>query len=303
MSPRPRPRPAAGAALLLACTFDAGGVGAQPDDMSSGTSSTSTGTGAPISTTTTAAAPTTSAAPETTEAAVTTAPATTSETTTGEPETTTAPACPRPEPLYVDGDGDGFGDPGQPVTTCPGPGFAPQAGDCDDLDPAVFPGQIETCNVIDDDCDQWVDEFDLETNVACGPCTYILAAGRLYAFCSGARPWSEARADCQQRGLDLAIDVDWAEHSLLVSYLPADSGQWYLGGRDVQEGQWRWIDGSSVPLWDGRFGPGQPDNKGSEANDADCLALVSGGTGVHAARWVDEGCAAPHRWICEGDPP
>jgi hypothetical protein len=42
-----------------------------------------------------------------------------------------------------DGDGDG-------VTAC--------GGDCDDGNPEVFPGQIESCNGIDDNCDTLVDE-------------------------------------------------------------------------------------------------------------------------------------------------
>jgi hypothetical protein len=36
-------------------------------------------------------------------------------------------------------------------------------GDCDDLDPAVFPGQFESCNgVDDDDCDGGADDLDPE---------------------------------------------------------------------------------------------------------------------------------------------
>ncbi|PCC72412.1 Putative metal-binding motif-containing protein [Nannocystis exedens] len=296
------------AALSLACTFDGSGFGAQPDDLPQETS-TSTTTGAPPATTLAPTTSTTGTTAETTGAAVTsTGPGPTTDattTTTGEPDTTGEP-CATPEPLYVDGDGDGFGDAGQPVTTCAGPGFSPQAGDCDDGEAAVFPGQIETCNVVDDDCDQWVDEFDLRSNIACGVCTYILAAGRLYAFCEGARAWSEARADCQLRGLDLAIDIDWPEHNLLVSYLAQDSGQWYLGAQDGdgnKEGNWRWLDGSEVPKWDGRFGPQQPDDNGSGDAGADCLALVAAGMGNNQTRWVDESCGVPHKWICEGDPP
>ncbi|WAS92411.1 C-type lectin domain-containing protein [Nannocystis punicea] len=298
------------AALSLACTYDGSGLGAQPDDLPQETS-TSTTTGEPPATTIAPTTTTTGGPAETTEAAVTSTglttaePTTTTTTTAGEPDTTGEP-CATPEALYVDDDGDGFGDDGQPVTACAGPGFSPQAGDCDDADAAVFPGQPETCNVVDDDCDQSVDEFDPRSNIACGVCTYILAAGRLYAFCTGAHNWADARADCQLRGLDLAIDDDWLEHNLLVSYLAENSGQWYLGAQDGdgnQEGSWRWLDGSEVPKWDGRFAPNQPDDKGSGDGGADCLALVSKGKGNTQERWVDESCGALHKWICEGPPP
>ena len=61
--------------------------------------------------------------------------------------------------LYVDVDGDGVGA-GSPSVTCdPGDGVA-DAGDCDDLDPNVFPGAAEVCNTIDDDCDGSIDDDD-----------------------------------------------------------------------------------------------------------------------------------------------
>ncbi len=44
----------------------------------------------------------------------------------------------------VDLDGDGF--------------FSLE--DCDDQDPAVFPGAVERCNGVDDDCDGYVDDQD-----------------------------------------------------------------------------------------------------------------------------------------------
>jgi len=63
--------------------------------------------------------------------------------------------------LYTDADGDGWGDLSQPVQACEpdsGQVSADFAGDCDDGDPAVFPGAEETCNGADDDCDDAVDE-------------------------------------------------------------------------------------------------------------------------------------------------
>jgi len=63
------------------------------------------------------------------------------------------------ETWYVDDDGDGFGDPDQPVETCdPDETLSSDDTDCDDTDPTAFPGADESCNDLDDDCDALVDE-------------------------------------------------------------------------------------------------------------------------------------------------
>jgi hypothetical protein len=67
-------------------------------------------------------------------------------------------ACP-PVPWFVDGDGDGHGDPSVMQVSCTQPGgYAASSDDCDDTDPAVYGGAAETCNGVDDDCDNAVDD-------------------------------------------------------------------------------------------------------------------------------------------------
>ena len=62
---------------------------------------------------------------------------------------------------YADGDGDGFGDPGDAWVSCEEPPDRVVDGtDCDDARSAVNPGAIEVCNGTDDDCDGAVDEAD-----------------------------------------------------------------------------------------------------------------------------------------------
>ena len=63
------------------------------------------------------------------------------------------------EEFFVDADGDGHGDPDQPVAACALPdGHASAPTDCDDSDAAVSPDAAEVCNTRDDNCDGSVDE-------------------------------------------------------------------------------------------------------------------------------------------------
>lgn len=60
---------------------------------------------------------------------------------------------------YLDNDADGYGDENQPVESCDPPeGVVATPGDCDDREPASFPGNPEQCEGIDNDCDAQIDE-------------------------------------------------------------------------------------------------------------------------------------------------
>ena len=64
-------------------------------------------------------------------------------------------------PWYYDTDGDGHGNPAVVQSTCdgsPGAGWVSVGDDCDDADPYNFPGNIESCDGQDNDCDYLVDE-------------------------------------------------------------------------------------------------------------------------------------------------
>ncbi len=62
---------------------------------------------------------------------------------------------------YLDSDGDLFGDPTTGVDACAGEtGQVIDDTDCDDTRDTVYPGAIETCNLLDDDCDGTVDAPD-----------------------------------------------------------------------------------------------------------------------------------------------
>ena len=60
--------------------------------------------------------------------------------------------------FYQDTDNDGYGSSIFELACSPSPGYTSQDADCDDNDPNINPGAIETCNEIDDDCNGSADD-------------------------------------------------------------------------------------------------------------------------------------------------
>jgi hypothetical protein len=63
--------------------------------------------------------------------------------------------------FYIDADGDGYGDPEATIEACAAPSGAVElayATDCDDEDAAIHPAAEETCDGVDNDCDEEIDE-------------------------------------------------------------------------------------------------------------------------------------------------
>ncbi len=66
---------------------------------------------------------------------------------------------------YLDGDGDGYGDPGTSQQACtPPPGYSANALDCDDGEPSAHPGGIELCDGLDNDCNGPIDDAPLNAS-------------------------------------------------------------------------------------------------------------------------------------------
>ena len=62
---------------------------------------------------------------------------------------------------YFDGDKDGHGDPGAPVSACDrAAGYADVGDDCDDTDSGVYPGAADVCDGRDEDCSGVADDTD-----------------------------------------------------------------------------------------------------------------------------------------------
>jgi len=203
--------------------------------------------------------------------------------------------------FYKDGDDDGYGDGKMAQMGCVAPeGYVDNKDDCDDKNPAKNPDAPEVCGGGDNDCDKVIDEFDPQSNTDCGDCKMYLYVtnNRVYHFCSVVKKWAAAKGACEMRGGVLAKDIDNTHHDWLVAQLPAGSGPWWIGGSSPGDNTFTWIDGSAVPVPDGRWSPGHPWLGGN-----DRMVLVSNGNidiwANDNGRWFDREDFDNQPYICE----
>ncbi len=189
---------------------------------------------------------------------------------------------------YYDADADGYGVSSTVEYACDAPaGYVADSTDCDDGSAAVSPGDTETCNSIDDDCDGAVDSA-----AACGCATDTYSGtGHTYLFCNTASYWPAASTACSTLGYHLvtmgsAAENAWvtsSTNSLMPSYDP------WIGYNDIaSEGSWVWDNGEAVTYTN--WNSGEPNNSSNE----DCTHLYDGGT------WNDHQCSGLSAgYICE----
>ncbi len=118
---------------------------------------------------------------------------------------------------YTDDDQDGFGVQFPAMTSCadPGDGWADNADDCDDADPAINPEGTEVCNGgIDDDCDGLEDDFDSSLDPTTQPSWYIDADGDGYGSeaeillsCTGVAGYVDNADDCADDNPDRSPNI------------------------------------------------------------------------------------------------
>uniref|UniRef100_UPI00398F2B56 CD209 antigen-like protein C n=1 Tax=Pristiophorus japonicus TaxID=55135 RepID=UPI00398F2B56 len=136
------------------------------------------------------------------------------------------------------------------------------------------------------------DISQLKENLHCllHPNQWIPFKQKLYYFSTSKKTWNEAQESCKSMDANLVV-INSAEEQAYLQCSILD--ELWIGLDDrVEEGKWRWVDGtdyaSTVKFWVS----GQPDQNGDE----DC-AMASKTQG-----WHDWPCSSRHSSICEKSP-
>lgn len=159
--------------------------------------------------------------------------------------------------------------------------------DCDDKNPNVYPGAVEKCNFIDDDCNGILDDDPM-----CPKCLIEPAAGGgNYAYCVDKLTWTGAENKCKAQGGHLVSIHNVMEEQTIAAR--ADSlklGDVWIGFNDTKtEGTFVWNDGTPADFtfWNG----GEPNDWG---NSEDCAEIYASN-----GLWNDLDCNTAMRYVCK----
>lgn len=209
------------------------------------------------------------------------------------------------ENVFVDSDGDGFGDPSMPANRCVGePGFATNSLDCDDGDVNISPNEVEICDLVDNDCMNGIDDGG-----TCGGCRAFRWMDSIHLYCidDPELVYADVRGVCTSMGggglydfVKVETAAEYAE--LRARFLELDVGTMWIGLSDrSNEGDYRWADGDprsfSIAIREG---------DGGDADDRDCVELYErspDSTGSSPSGWYDRDCSDDNEYVCEGRVP
>jgi hypothetical protein len=127
------------------------------------------------------------------------------------------------ETYYPDFDGDGYGNSSVPFVTCaPGVMFVLLGGDCDNSDPNVHPGIVETCfDAWDFNCDGVVSYNDMDFDAVCDDVDACLGSDDALDMDGDLTP-DGCDADVDGDGVDGSLDCNDADAAVL------GPNSWYL---------------------------------------------------------------------------
>uniref|UniRef100_A0A3P9L118 C-type lectin domain-containing protein n=1 Tax=Oryzias latipes TaxID=8090 RepID=A0A3P9L118_ORYLA len=122
------------------------------------------------------------------------------------------------------------------------------------------------------------------------PAEWIRFGSSCYFFSVESKSWDEARKFCRAREADLMVINTNDEKTFLVAF--RDKPVWIGLTDKVQEGTWKWVDGSPLTLF---WGKNQPSDGGGKIHGEEDCAEIRETLGY----WNDLACGTSLRWICE----
>ncbi len=204
---------------------------------------------------------------------------------------------------YADADSDGWGDAGSSTTACDGAnGYVADSSDCDDANAAIHPGADETCDGLDNDCDDEVDDNPVD-----GSTWYADSDGDSYGdpdsaltACDQPSGYQAAkRSDCDDG--DAAINPDADEScdaadndcdGFTDEEDALDASSWYLD----TDGDGYGDDDAAVTACDA---PSGATAEGGDCDDAD--ADVHPGASETWYDGIDQDCAGDDDFDADAD--
>uniref|UniRef100_A0A3P9MCG5 C-type lectin domain-containing protein n=1 Tax=Oryzias latipes TaxID=8090 RepID=A0A3P9MCG5_ORYLA len=122
------------------------------------------------------------------------------------------------------------------------------------------------------------------------PAEWTRFGSSCYFFSAESKSWDEAREFCRAREADLMVINTNDEKTFLVAF--RDKPVWIGLTDKVQEGTWKWVDGSPLTLF---WGKNQPSDGGGKIHGEEDCAEIRETLGY----WNDLACGTSLRWICE----
>lgn len=143
--------------------------------------------------------------------------------------------------FYADTDGDNFGDVTSTITDCTAPaGYVSDSTDCNDTLSTAYPGALETCNYVDDNCDGSIDEdlyiiyyADSDGDSFGDPASTIHACSVLTGYVSDSTDCNDASATSYPgaaeicNGMDDDCDTEIDEGLIYSTYFADADGDTY----------------------------------------------------------------------------